>query len=262
VDKSNAETKYTRNKIRHLVIPLLKEINPSVELTLNETADRMNDINEIFSDFVESAGKKIFRKSGNIVLADITALNQFSKNNTVFYELFRPIGLDSGNPDDLQNIIRGRTGGQIFTSTHRIIRNRKELIIEKLSVQKKETFIINSLEELSECPLFVSVNLKNVTNSFRIPASRQIACLDSDLISFPLKIRNWQDGDVFFPLGMNHKKKLSDYFVDEKLSITAKEKIMILESDRSIAWIIGERIDNRFRVTESTRRVLILKTHL
>jgi len=258
-DKSNAEIKYTRNKIRHLVIPLLKEINQSVEFTLNETTERMNDINEIFSDFIENAGKKIFRNSGDFIVADIAALNQFRKNNTVLYELFRPFGLDSGTPEDLQNIIRGRTGGQIFTSTHRIIRNRKELLIEKFTIQKKETIIINSPEELSECPLFASVHLKNVTKRFRIPASRQIACLDSDLISFPLKIRNWQDGDVFFPLGMTHKKKLSDYFIDEKLSIAAKEKIMILESDRSIVWIIGERIDNRFRVTESTRRVLLLK---
>lgn len=258
-DKSNAETKYTRNKIRHLLIPLLKEINPSVELTLNETSERMNDINEIFTEFIETAGKKIFRKNGEVVLADITALNQFRENNTVLYELFRPFGLDSGTPDDLRNIIKGKTGGQIFTATHRIIRNRKELIIEKINAKRKETIIINSLEELPECPQFVSVRLKNVSNRFRIPASRQIACLDRDLISFPLTIRNWQRGDVFFPLGMNHKKKLSDYFVDEKLSISAKEKIMIMESDGRVVWIIGERIDNRFRVTESTRRVIILK---
>ncbi len=258
-DKSNSETKYTRNKIRHLVIPLLKEINPSVELTLNETSERMNDINEIFTEFIENAGKKIFRKSGEVVLADITALSQFRENNTVLYELFRPFGLDSGTPDDLRNIIKGRTGGEIFTPTHRIIRNRKELIIEKMNANKKEPITINSPEELQECTQFVSVHLKNVSNRFRLPSSRQIACIDRDMISFPLTIRNWQHGDVFFPLGMTHKKKLSNYFVDEKISLAAKEKIMILESDGRIVWIIGERIDNRFRVTESTKRVLILK---
>jgi len=258
-DKSNAEIKYTRNKIRHKVIPLLKQINPSVEQTLNETTGRMKDINEIFTDFIIATGTKIFRISGGSVTADITALNEFKSNSTVLYELFRPYGLDSGTVDDLRNIIKGKTGGRMFTPTHRIIRDRKELLIEKISSEKKEAVIINNPEELENCKLFVSARLKSVKNKFTIPAGCNIACLDFDLISFPLKIRNWQNGDVFYPLGMKHRKKLSDYFIDEKLSVVAKEKIMILESDGKIVWIIGERIDDRFRVTERTSRVLVLR---
>ena len=258
-DKSNAEIKYIRNKIRHKVIPLLKQINPSVEQTLNETTGRMKDINEIFTEFIITTGKKIFRISGDSVTADITILNEFNSNSTVLYELFRPYGLDSGTVDDLRNIMKGKTGGRMFTPTHRIIRDRKELLIEKITNEKKDAVIINSPEELENCKLFSAARLKSVKNKFTIPAGRNIACLDFDLISFPLKIRNWQNGDVFYPLGMKHRKKLSDYFIDEKLSVVAKEKIMILESDGKIVWIIGERIDDRFRVTERTSRVLVLR---
>ena len=258
-DKSNAETKYTRNKIRHLIIPLLKEINPSIEYTLNETSEKLSGINEIFTGYIEASGKKIFRKSAGIVLADVSRLNQLIGNSAVLYELFRPFGLSSGTLNDLRNVIKGKTGGQMFTGTHRIIRNRRELIIEEINTEKKEIISVNSPEELRKCPEIVSVRMLNISEKFRIPVSRQIACLDSDLISFPLTLRNWQHGDIFFPLGMKHKKKLSDYFVDEKLSIAAKEKIRILESDGRIVWIVGERIDNRFRVTESTKRVIILQ---
>ena len=258
-DKSNAEIKYIRNKIRHLVIPLLKEINPSIEFTLNETSEKLNDINEIFRDFIKARGKKIFSKSAGSVLADVRGLNQFTGNSAVLYELFRPFGLASGTLNDLRNVIKGKTGGQMFTVTHRIIRNRGELIIEDINTEKKEIISVNNPEELKRCPQIVSVRVLNISEKFRIPVSRQIACFDSDLISFPLTIRNWQKGDVFYPLGMKHRKKLSDYFIDRKISLSAKERIKVLESGGNIVWIVGERIDDRFRVTAGTRRVLIVK---
>ena len=258
-DRSNAEIKYIRNKIRHLVIPLLKEINSSIEYTLNETSEKLNGINEIFRDFIKISGKKIFSKSGGSVLADVRGLNQFTGNSAVLYELFRPFGLASGTLKDLRNVIKGKTGGQMFTGTHRIIRNRGELIIEKINTDKNEIISVNSPEELTRCPEIVSVRMLNISEKFRIPVRRQIACLDSDLISFPLILRNWQHGDIFFPLGMRHKKKLSDYFIDRKISLSAKERVKVLESCGNIVWIVGERIDDRFKVTASTRRVLIVK---
>jgi len=258
-DKSNAETKYTRNKIRHLIIPLLKEINPSIEYTLNETSEKLSGINEIFTGYIEASGKKIFRKSAGFVLADVSRLNRLTGNSAVLYELFRPFGLASGTLNDLRNVIKGKTGGQMFTGTHRIIRNRGELIIEDINTEKKEIISVNNPEELRRCPQIVSVRVLNISEKFRIPVNRQIACLDSELISFPLTLRNWQHGDIFFPLGMTHKKKLSDYFIDRKISLSAKEKIKVLESGGNIVWIVGERIDDRFKVTDKTKVAFIIK---
>jgi tRNA(Ile)-lysidine synthase len=119
---------------------------------------------------------------------------------------------------------------------------------------------IRSLDDLRKSPEFRSAEINKVSKNFRIPESASIACLDADKILFPLVIRKWVHGDFFFPLGMRSKKKLSDYFIDKKYSLPEKEKQLILESDGKIVWVIGERIDNRFRVTPATKKAIIIKS--
>jgi len=258
-DKSNAEIKYTRNKIRHQVLPLLKEINPSLEITLNETADRLNGINEIFSGFVESVRKDLFKKRNGIIFVNINQLHPYLANSSVLFELFRPFGAGSVTLNDLRNIVTGRTGGQLFTQTHRFIKNRKEIIISIRLEQDDVIAVLNNLTELRKNPLIHSVRTTSVTGNFRIPLNPAIACIDLQEVSFPLILRNWHHGDFFFPFGMNRKKKLSDYFVDRKFSMLEKERATVLESEGRIVWIVGERIDNRFRITGSTKKALIIK---
>lgn len=258
-DKSNAETKYTRNKIRHQVITVLGEINPSIESTLNETSERLRDINEIFRGFTENLRRKIFRKHDGNLTADISRLTPFMKNSAVLFELFRPFNIKSGGITDLRNILKGQTGRQMITDTHRIIKNRNELIITALPVKENETLSFRNIRELSEYPIIISVRELTVSGGFRIPVSRYTACIDYEKISFPLNLRNWQHGDYFYPLGMKHKKKLSDYLIDRKIPIPGKENIKVLESEGKIVWVIGERIDDRFKVTENTAKVLIIK---
>ena len=180
-------------------------------------------------------------------------------NQTVIFELFRPYGITSGNLSDLNNIIKGKTGGQIFTRTHRILKNRNEIIINGLSGNENGVTEIFSIRELRKIPLIRSVSKRSVTSTFTIPSDPSTACLDFQKISFPIKIRKWKPGDYFYPLGMDSRKKLSDYFTDRKFSRIAKEDAWIMESAGHIVWIIGERIDNRFRITGSTREALIIK---
>lgn len=258
-DRSNAETKYMRNKIRHLVLPLLADINPSIEFTLNDTTERLRDINEIFNSYTETLKKKIFREIGLNLTADTGRIEPYIENNALLFELFRPYGLRSGTVTDLRNIIRGQTGSEINTGTHRIIKNREELIITPVSEKNDKTYICKNVNELRECSGIASVRELNITKKFRFPSSPHIAVIDREKISFPLIIRNWEHGDHFFPLGMKHKKKLSDYFIDKKISVPLKESIKVLESSGCIVWIIGERIDDRFRVTDKTTKVLIIK---
>jgi tRNA(Ile)-lysidine synthase len=258
-DSSNAETKYTRNKVRHLVIPLLKEINPSIEATLNDTAERLSDINFVFTSLTESLRKKIFKKSKSVTTINISQLYPFLNNNAVLFELFRPYGTGSGTLTDLRNVIKGKTGGQLFTDTHRIIKNRKEILISVRLKQDEGTSIINSIKDLRKSPYIKSVRIISISGNFSIPVSPEIACIDLESISFPLTARKWHHGDFFHPLGMKQKKKLSDYFIDRKFSVLEKERTLILESGGRIVWIIGERLDDRFRITELTKKALIIK---
>ena len=260
-DKSNAETKYTRNKIRHLVIPVLKEINPSIEATLTETAGRFSNLNEILSDFTENLRKRAFTERENLIIFNFKQLQSKIQNKTILYELLKPYGISNNNIDDLQNIIKGRTGGQLFTGTYRFIKNRNEIIIVPESQPETANFKVNSVTELRKIPGIDSARYIKITEKFSIPGDPCIACLDAREISFPIIIRKWKKGDFFFPLGMDQKKKLSDYFVDRKFSRLDKEKILVAESSGMIIWIIGERIDNRFRITGSTNKALIIKAH-
>jgi tRNA(Ile)-lysidine synthase len=258
-DQSNTETKYTRNKIRHLVIPVLKEINPSVETTLNETAGRLGEVNDIMAEFINDLSEQSIIRDNNILKIRLKALNPFVGNNTVLYELFKPYGITGNSLDDLKTIIKGKTGSQVFTGTHRIIRNREEILITELSEICIRSRSAKNLKELKKEGGFKSVGLVDISTRFVIPGDRGLACVDYEKLRFPVIIRNWKPGDFFYPLGMNKKKKLSNYLIDRKYSRPEKEKLLILESNGSIVWLIGERIDNRFRITKRTRKALVIK---
>ena len=259
-DKSNADTKYTRNKIRHLVLPLLQEINPSIEATLNESADRFYELNEIISEHISGLRDKITENKEGFTIFNISRLKELTHNMAIIYELFKPYDLRNAQLSDLLKVIKGKTGGWISTDTHRIIKNRKELIVSGEEVRKENRVIVKNITALKRVPLIESAEYINITSGFEIPAETSVACISTEKLVFPLTIRKWEAGDFFYPLGMMQKKKLSDYFIDKKYSILDKENKLILESDGKIIWIIGDRLDNRFRVTPETKKALLIKT--
>lgn len=258
-DLSNADTKYLRNKIRHLIIPLLKEINPSVESTLNETAERFTGINEIVNDYINELRDKISAQKNEYITFNISLLKSIIHNKVILFELFRPFGISDVSLNDLHNIIEGITGGLIITGTHRIVKNRKELLV----ISNREDIIairlIINTQNFEKIPEIEFVRSVSLTPDFDIPSEPFTVCIDEDKISYPLVLRKWNTGDHFYPLGMNHRKKLSDYFIDNKYSIFDKENALILESDGKIVCILGDRIDNRFRITDSSKKALIIK---
>jgi tRNA(Ile)-lysidine synthase len=256
-DRSNADTKFIRNKIRHKIIPVLKEINPSIESTINETAERMTDTYAILSACISGIRESVITKDHECAIVKIEKLKPYLENKTMVYEIFKPYGI-CGNIMDLINIVNGKTGGQIFTDTHRIVRDRDNLHITELSSSGDETYIYRNLAELKKCP-FLDVGINSDMTGFVIPADPSFAVLDFKKVKFPVVLRRWTKGDIFYPFGMTGKKKLSDYFVDRKFSRLKKEKTFIMESGGKIAWIVGERIDNRFRINNMTKKALILK---
>jgi len=258
-DRTNADTKFKRNKVRHKVIPLLREINASVELTLNDTTERLSGIYDILSDVMSRTRNSIFREEEGKIIVNINRLEPYLENKAFLFELFRPYGISGSLLKDLVKVITGHTGGQIFTGTHRILKNRNEILISAQPENEKETFIMSTLADLRKCPLFAKVKTATVSKNLIILSDPGTASLDLEKISFPVIISRWEPGDYFFPFGMKQKKKLSDYFIDRKFSRLEKEKAMIMESGGKIVWIIGERIDNRFRITKSTKKALIIK---
>jgi len=259
-DRSNADTKYTRNKIRHLVIPILKEINPSIEITLNETAERFSGFNEIVSEYISQLKKSISEEKEQFITFNISQLKTFLPNKAVLFELFKPYGITNALLVDLMKVIEGKTGGQIITDTHRIIKNRKEIIISDEEIRNETIYTIKNEQAFCIFPGISSVRNVSITETFEIPSDPHIACIDSQKVTFPMTIRKWKAGDHFYPLGMKQKKKLSDYFIDNKYSRFDKENIFILESDGKIVWIIGDRIDDRYKITRSTTTGLLLKS--
>ena len=257
-DKSNADTKYIRNKIRHQILPVLKEINPSIEATLNETAERFIGINEIVSEFIHKLREKICEHSDDIITFNISLLRAHMHNRAILFELFKPYGIINVQLEDLLKVINGKTGGQIFTGSHRIIKNRKEIIVSNEEIRDPTSLIIRNITGFKKVPGIESALYAAVTESFEIPNSTTTACLDAEKLLFPLIVRKWKPGDYFYPLGMKQKKKLSDYFIDNKYSILVKENKLILESDGKIVWIIGDRIDNRFKITRTTKKALTI----
>lgn len=256
-DRSNADTHYIRNKVRHLIVPVLKEINPSIETTLSETAERFIGINELVNEFITKLRYKISeRREGNVIF-NYTQLKQHLGNKTTVFELFKPFGITNVQLDDLLKVMQGKTGGRIHTNTHRIIKNRKEIIVSVAEDRNEATYIINSIDDFMSVPGIDSAYFAAI-ESFDIPLDPSVACLDSEKITFPMVIRKWKPGDYFYPFGMKQRKKLSDYFIDRKYSILDKENKLILELDEKIVWIIGDRIDNRFRITKHTSKALLI----
>lgn len=258
-DRSNADVKFKRNKIRHQIIPVLKEINPAIEFTLAETAERLSGINEIFSAYIEMLRKELFFPSNQTQVCRIPQLKEHLKNKTVIYELFKPYGVTGRNLGDLYNIIKGRTGSHMGTDSHRILRNRNEILISSYTTGGDNNICADNLPELKKIPHLSSVRTVKITAGFKITGNPSVAYLDLERLQFPVILRKWKPGDIFYPLGMNKRKKLSDYFIDRKYSIVDKENILILESAGKIAWIVGDRIDNRFRISEKTKKALVLK---
>ncbi len=260
-DRSNSDTKYTRNRIRHIIIPELKKINPSIEKTLGETMIRLRETDELFSGIINGIRNSLSLNEDNKTSFIVEKLKNYLHEKTVLFEIFRPYGLSGSQTGDLKDVINGKTGGQLYTGSHRIVKNRNMIVVSPVERMPYPVYKISDIEELKRIPFIASVTSVRISAGLTITDDKMIAYLDENELEYPIVIRKWQKGDYFYPLGMKTKKKISDFLIDIKKSRIEKDKILVLESGGKIAWIIGERIDNRFRIKPSTERALIIKTN-
>lgn len=260
-DSSNESTKYARNKIRLEVIPLLKELNPSLEDTFEANRKRFAELEVLLNKSVRELREKLFKKldtdTYEISLAELKKLEPL---DTLLYELFRPYDFTESILKDLTSSWNG-TPGKVFSSaSHDLNLDRGKLILtpqksnspEDVRIYEESTLITWGNKKFT----LSSVDI----NDFELRTEPGIAQIDQRLLKFPLVLRKWSQGDRFQPLGVKGQKKLSDFFIEQKIPLSCKKNIGVLEnSNGDIIWIAGLRIDERYKITSNTKKVFIFE---
>ena len=254
-DSSNSSDIYTRNFIRLKVIPLLEEINPSVKASLARTANHLYDASLIYNHSIEEARRVIIQNNR----LSISALLSFPAPATILYEMLKPYGFSRTVCESIFTVLEKDSGKIFYSSTHRLLKDRSDLLIDVLSGEDNRAYLINLEDDNVDLPVELKPEIVVIKEDYQIEKDKKFAYFDFDKLSFPLVLRHWQEGDWFVPFGMKGKKKISDYFSDKKFSLFDKEKTWLLCSGQDVIWIVGERTDNRYRIEKTTKRVLKLK---
>jgi len=259
-DSSNISVYYTRNKIRHEIIPLFEEINPSFRPSLIETIRKLNETEGIYLNTIENIINELVEHKDDKILIDLEKLDSLPNKLTILFEILSGYQFLSSQIASIIDSLKAHSGKQFYSGTHRLIKDRNTFIITPLKEQESKRYYIDEgMEQIAE-PISMDFLVVDRSGSFSIPKEKNIACLDLEKLNFPLILRKWNEGDYFQPLGMAHKKKLSNFLIDEKLSIADKEDQWLLISGDDIIWVVNRRIDERYKVTTQTSQVLIAKT--
>jgi len=258
-DSSNLETKYQRNKIRHDVLPVMEQINPGFLEAMEGNMERLVEVFEIYDQSIQQIRDELFIEKQGKITIEIEKLRALSPLRTWLYELFSPFGFTPMQCEGIEKIMDSGPGRQSISTTHRLFMDRDQMILIASGRKTFERFYLDDPEKHSSLPFPMDMEVLDRAELDSIPKDPDTACLDLDEIQFPLIIRRWMHGDYFFPLGMEQSKKLSDFFVDEKVPVPEKEGTWIMASGKKIVWIMGYRIDHRFRITPSTTSVLRLR---
>ena len=258
-DSTNALCDYNRNKFRNQIIPMLEEINPSVRKVLYETIERFQGIQSVFEKAIGEISSQISEHRADGYYINIKQLAMQADIPTVLFELIRSYGF---HPDQISNIaqkIENEAGKSFYSATHRLIIDREYLIITLIRDKMDEIYYIEKGE--TELNAKIHLKLKTFVNNKDFMVSKSADCihLDTSNLKFPLILRHWHEGDSFIPFGMKGRKKVSDFFIDNKLSLILKEQILLLTSGDDIVWIPGYRTDNRFRITDKTTEILEIR---
>ena len=263
-DQSNQDSKYLRNKIRKELVPLLKELNPSFLESFTITLTNLKGTKEIVDHRMDLVRDKVIEKDATrdkkIIRFKVEELLEFSDNSAYLYQLFYPYGFHQWN--DIRALLVSQSGKQIFSETHRLIKNRDYLLLSEISESqsdsiKRDIYEKENLVSLNGASLKMeTINLPVINEISKFDHQPDQANFDKDLLTYPLTVRKWEKGDYFYPIGMKGKKKLSKFFKDEKYSLLDKENIWLLCSGRDIVWIIGKRMDNRFKISDKTKTIL------
>ena len=250
-DSSNASVKYLRNKIRHELIPLLAQMNPSIQQTVKDEMRILEGVAQIYASKVEEVRKDLTHEKNGIVQLEISALLALNPLHSYLYELLSAYGFYA--VEAISKALQGQSGKQFFSSTHQLVVDRENIFISLLN---KENEVFEITEKTISLVHPLVINFKVIADK-TIIYDNNIAQLDVEKLKFPLTLRKWKQGDKFIPLGMKKFKKLSDFFIDSKFSIIDKQEQWLLCSGVDIVWVLGCRIDERYKLESNTKKVYI-----
>lgn len=255
VDSTNREDIYVRNAIRLNIIPALEAINPKVKEAIHRASLHLAEAEKVYDRSIRESIDTLFR--GNRI--DIRRLRETASPRAVLFEILSPLGFDPSTIRAVYRSMEGEPGRQFHARSYRLIKDREFFILDQPGEglpEPAEYLVDEGVSEIRS-PLRLTLRVENMPVEIR--KERRYLYMDADKVEFPLLLRKWQQGDWFIPFGMKGRKKLSDFFTDIKLSIKEKEEAWVLLSGNDIAWVVGERADDRFRVTGETKRVLVIE---
>jgi tRNA(Ile)-lysidine synthase len=240
-DESNLDDHYQRNFLRHNVMGLLKQLNPSLDETLSKNFSRLGAERELMERSLTQLKDNFLRDSNHNVRIPKKALEGFIHKSGVLLRMIEGFGFNFSVAESIVAAMNGQPGKVFFSKTHQLAVDREDLIISSLFSRQEEGVEVYETDDVS------------------FTSDPNIAYVDAGKIRFPLTLRKWREGDFFYPLGMKGKKKVSDFLVDEKIPVVEKQSIHVVVTGDDVVWIVGKRIDDRYKVTPSTKRVLIIK---
>ena len=257
-DSSNQSDKYARNRIRHHVVPVLTNLNPGLWQTIPRTVERLRAAESLMQMELRRTWQETAEPQGEQIILPAEKLNALPELAFRLAEWLKPFGFMEAQATQMMRSL-SQAAGQLFSSTtHRVTHERMGLVVEPLPTPF--TFTIQ-LPNWPDKPIQVadrytlSVEQRAKTDPFQPPSDPNVAYLDAGQLQWPLTIRPWQQGDRFRPLGLNGQKLVSDLLNDLKLSRLEREQTVVLLSGEQIAWVIGRRIDHRFRIRPETTQI-------
>jgi tRNA(Ile)-lysidine synthase len=257
-DSSNDEVKYKRNYLRHEIIPGLKKLNPALESTFENNIRLFKQSAKVVRQFVNEKRKEIVIEENNSLKISLKKLLAEESAELLLFEWLSPKGFNTSRVEQIfENLSTKQPGKLFFSETHKALIDRDHIIVEPVEIKTPEKeFLIRDVKDFKKLPFIISAD---VSASKKIISGKNIAQIDLEKPVFPLKIRKWKAGDKFMPLGMTGYKKISDFLINQKLNRFEKENIWLLLNKNEVIWVIGQRLDERYKINPRTKKILKLE---
>lgn len=254
-DSSNATTKYTRNKIRHELIPLVKEIAPNFDKIISKEIERFRETEVVFRSVINDAKTELLEIENQTIKISIEKLKSYVPQKIFMYEILSDFGFNEATINSIKDALLETSGKQFYSETHRLVKDRDYLLIVKNKPQNLNQYLIEESQTSVYSPIILHMEILKDLQYVKIPKNKEVAMLDYDKLTFPLILRKWKKGDSFFPYGLQGEKKISEFYKNLKYSILDKENQWLLCSENDIIWVVGQRIDDRYKITKSTKTI-------
>ncbi len=258
-DSSNASTKYARNKIRLEVIPKLRELNPALEQTFEKNLAHFRELETLLEGYIDGLKQKLFARKGDEIHISIPELKKLEPKRLLIFKLLQDYGFNETTIDDLIEALDKHPGRVFESAGYRLITDREQLILTKQNLNRAEEMRISAKDHEVNFAGY-KLTLLHDDSPLIVKDNPMATSVDADLLQYPLTVRHWQQGDYFYPLGMKSRKKVSDYFIGQKVPLHQKDNIpLLVNGNGDIIWIGGYRPDERYRVSGKTKKVTIFE---